>query len=720
MRVGRIVVCSAILTLAAGQAPAMFRASDTVIVPVAAATPGFNGANWRTDLEIFNADLVPLDVEIVLLPSGGGDNMAWFGTIQNHLGGRESGGFVGNKLDARLKDIPAGTTVTIDDVVAKWGSNLKGALVVFAYEPGTAPPTTTLGKPDSPRKIIVNSRTYSLGSDAAGKPLTYGQQIPGLPWWYRVNPGAAAQAAGLETSVLLGVRNDSLYRTSLGAVNVSGIPLTVQLRLLAAEGTRLGTVVLTLSPLAHVQFDRVVSGLFAIKDRDVVGGVVEVTIISDISVAGDPLPGLVVYASRIDNATNDPSYIEQTFESAELPWDCVLNGNCPAHATVAAIPSTGASTAAAALTAVPPSPTATALTATIAIPGAPAEVPETPTAVARVPAEQFGAMFRASDLVIVPAAAAMPGLNSSNWRTDLEIYNADTSTVDVEIVLLSTGGQDNMQWFNNIQNHLGGRESDGFGKLNAKLKDISPGTTVVIEDIVKTWGENMKGALLVFAYEAGTLTTTTPKGGNPKKVLVTSRTYSLGADAAGKPLTYGQQIPGLPWWDTVNPGAAAKAKGLDVFALLGIRGDDRFRTSVGLVNVSDRLTSVSVLLRLVAADGTELAKSSTTLGPLAHEQLDSVVTGFFALKDTIVVGAVVEASIESYVSSAENPAPALMVYASRVDNVTNDPSYVEQAFKSAELPWACVYEGNCPVPAAAAATQSTRVASLRPPVALAQ
>jgi len=33
------------------------------------------------------------------------------------------------------------------------------------------------------------------------------------------------------------------------------------------------------------------------------------------------------------------------------------------------------------------------------------------------------AMFRAADLVIVPVAASIAGLNGSNWTSDIEIMN---------------------------------------------------------------------------------------------------------------------------------------------------------------------------------------------------------------------------------------------------------------------------------------------------------
>jgi hypothetical protein len=43
----------------------------------------------------------------------------------------------------------------------------------------------------------------------------------------------------------------------------------------------------------------------------------------------------MAYASRVNNRTNDPVQLEQTWLS-ELPWDCVYNGNCTGVATAGA------------------------------------------------------------------------------------------------------------------------------------------------------------------------------------------------------------------------------------------------------------------------------------------------------------------------------------------------------------------------------------------------
>lgn len=316
------------------------------------------------------------------------------------------------------------------------------------------------------------------------------------------------------------------------------------------------------------------------------------------------------------------------------------------------------------------------------------------------------ATFRAADLVVVPVAAYTPGQNNSAWRTDLEIRNVDTVPVDVELVFLPTGGQDNIAWYGDITKAVGWSITDGFTLVYDKLKAIPPGRAVEIDDVINTyWGSGgtktydltgIKGALLVFACQTDTFSTTTPKGGIPKLIVVNSRTYSLGADASNRPTTYGELIPGIPWYDYIDPQKSAQGYNTVTFA--GLREDPSYRTSVGLFNFSDRLTTLTVELTLRAADGTLLNAVPITLYPLEHIQYDDAPSTLFALTSdahgVVVQGATLTVSVKQWFSSAAQPVPALMAYCTRVDNITNDPVYLEQTW-SKELPWDCVFNGNC-------------------------
>ena len=321
------------------------------------------------------------------------------------------------------------------------------------------------------------------------------------------------------------------------------------------------------------------------------------------------------------------------------------------------------------------------------------------------------AMFRAADLVIVPVVAATPGLENSNWRSDVEILNVDTVAIDVAMVLLPSYSSSNAYWYLDMQNHLGGRQEDGFGHVDARLKDIPPGRAVILEDIVKTvWGEGRKGALLVYAFEAGSFSATTPPGGRPRRIIVTSRTYTQSTSGQGseaRTLTYGQQIPGIPWYDYIDPNL--KEEGFSSVTFTGVREDARFRTALGLVNISDLLTSIQVKITLKAADGTVLKEHPVVLGPLVQVQYDQFVTGVLGLDaQQQYTNLTVTVEATGWQGTAAEPTPALIAYVSRVDNATNDPVYLEQAF-GVELPWDCVFNGNCsPRTARALALRSQR------------
>jgi len=325
------------------------------------------------------------------------------------------------------------------------------------------------------------------------------------------------------------------------------------------------------------------------------------------------------------------------------------------------------------------------------------------------------AMFRAADLVVVPVGAALPGLNGSVWRTDLEIQNVDSVPIDVMVIFLESGAGTNTSWYRTVTNHLGGRESDGFTKIDARLKDIPAGRAVVVEDVVKThWGEDIKGALLVFAYAAGSYKTTTPPGGTPKLVVARSRTYSKGTTTDNKTTTYGQSIPGLPWYYYVDP--SQEARGLNKVVFSGIRENAGYRTAVGLLNVSDYASAIYVTLTLSAADGTVLKEVVKYLYPLEHVQYDQAAYTLFGLTPgTEVNDATISARVSLWQSPVENPTLGAMVYCSRIDNVTNDPVYLEQSFAK-ELPWDCVFNGNCTgVAALFAPTGSSFRRPLAPP-----
>jgi len=338
MKRWQVIWAGVVAAVVAQGAGAVFRAADLVVVPIAAATAGLASSNWKTDVEIRNVDEVPIDVEIVLLPSSGASNSNWYANFENHLGGRSEDGF--QKVDERLKDIQPGAVVVIEDIVKEtWGEFYKGALLVWAFEAGTFSTTDPPG--GVPRKIVVTSRTYTLSEQEPEEeggtaiPLTQGQAVPGLPWYYYLDPSQADK--GLNRVTFTGITEDADFRTNIGFLNFSDPLTTVEIEVILRdeEGEVVKDIGTVLTYLAHRQWDQAVRNLFQLSEEDyptVKNATVEVIVKGWLSSAQDPVPGLMVYVSRVDNHTNDAVYLEQAF-AAELPWDCVFNGNCGAGAT---------------------------------------------------------------------------------------------------------------------------------------------------------------------------------------------------------------------------------------------------------------------------------------------------------------------------------------------------------------------------------------------------
>ena len=337
------------------------------------------------------------------------------------------------------------------------------------------------------------------------------------------------------------------------------------------------------------------------------------------------------------------------------------------------------------------------------------------------------ASFFASDLIIVPVAAANAGLEDSFWRTDLYITNVDEVSVDVSIYFFPESLADNSVYLNRQNYGLGGRDSEGFAHVSELLADIPPNGTVVIEDVLGTyWVPQLSftaslGGLVVFAYEAGTLDA---DGGQVNRnVIVQSRTYNdttiwvEDPDNAGQFIeqeaTYGQTIPGIPWYNLVDAGAKDDDLGIDFTyqILTGAQENDVYRFNVGLFNTSDPQTTITVRLEPIQADGEPFVDDQgeprsrlVTLGPLGHIQFTRVLASSFGLSD--VTNASLRVSFVSWSTRGTNPIPMFATYAAITDGRSNDPTTVMPSFNTA-------YDVSCmwPNPAAAAAEPADKARS---------
>jgi len=248
--------------------------SPRLLIPAAASVPGLAGSHWRTDLVIHNPSAVPAEVVIELIPSGfegGLDDPCW----------------------VVLPDLlqPDQTVVVGDVLGTHFPEQATGALVVVGRHP------------TEPVQLVAGSRTWTPSPDGIG---TLGQGIGGIPW----RGGDLLD----EEKVLVGLESSEAFRTNLGLVNPTWTFIeTFQVEILDAAGATAGTVYYTLQPRAHFQRNDILRTLGL--DGSGYTAVVSLASWQEIAPAAadgppaQPLLDFAAYASRVDNRSNDPSYI---------------------------------------------------------------------------------------------------------------------------------------------------------------------------------------------------------------------------------------------------------------------------------------------------------------------------------------------------------------------------------------------------------------------------
>jgi len=312
------------------------------------------------------------------------------------------------------------------------------------------------------------------------------------------------------------------------------------------------------------------------------------------------------------------------------------------------------------------------------------------------------AQFNAASLIYVPAAAHNEGAAGSVWRTDLTITNVDTTNVDVAIFFIPSGIGDNSGFIDSREKGLGGREEDGWGKVNPLLADIPPRGTVSLEDVVgEYWKDDLGGlaylgALVIFAWESGTLTD--ESNGTPRNIVVESRTYNETTvwvedpenegEFIEEPTTYGQSIPGVAWYNLADAAALGEGRDFTYQVLVGGREDDRYRYNVGIFNTSDPQTSLRIFIDPFDAEGNPILDEegnekfwTVYLGPLGHVQYNQILSTLFGLTD--VKDITLKITVTDWQSTAppENTIPTFTCYGSIVDGASGDPTTVMPSFE---------------------------------------
>ncbi|HYO77060.1 MAG TPA: PKD domain-containing protein, partial [Thermoanaerobaculia bacterium] len=221
---------------------------------------------------------------------------------------------------------------------------------------------------------------------------------------------------------------------------------------------------------------------------------------------------------------------------------------------------------------------------------------------------------------LVSVAAQTPGAGNTSWRTELNVFNAGSSTANISLVYIPNGG-------GNVITRtlsLGGKQSKTYANALLDLFNISNG--------------------------AGAVTVDATIAGGTADLRVTSRTFTTGAIG-----TYGQAVP------DVRPEALEQT-----LYVTGISANASYRTNIGLVNRES--SPVSVDLTLFNGIGNTLATRTVSVAANSFQQ--NGLAGYFP----VIEGGSYDALTMKIVAAKAN---AISGYASVVDNRTQDPIYIQ-------------------------------------------
>jgi hypothetical protein len=237
---------------------------------------------------------------------------------------------------------------------------------------------------------------------------------------------------------------------------------------------------------------------------------------------------------------------------------------------------------------------------------------------------------------VVPAVANLPGLNGTDWHTDLTLYNPHRTVLYVKLVFLPTD-----------------RDNSGVAPT-APLIDLQPWETLNLWDVLGPYGFNVrgdKGAMLVYADTTANNCPSTA-GDTSCDFGVFARTYTLNPTTTSG--EFGEDFPGFP---------ASLGVDSSVIAYMPqISDDNDFRSNVGVASwTSDWVT---VREDIQDPSGNIVGRYDHVIKPNSHAQ--------WRLEARGLTGGTVAVYIVS------GPGGAMVYpYATVVDNTTGDATTVE-------------------------------------------
>ncbi len=233
----------------------------TLLLPGAAHTIGVGGSEWRTDLDLLAIGNTLTTVHVGLHP--------W----------RTEGSAVAEKT----LTLPPGRSLHLDDVL--WS--------LFGREGAATLTLTPVGG-----AITAQARTYAESPGG-----TYGQFIRAVPEDAAASTGDEVWLVGLKQAA----SDQEGYRSDLGLVNPSDLPVDLTVTVFNPQRTELGTRTYHLRPKESLQVTKVLTRVTMDEVPEAIARITTKT----------PNGRFLVYASVIDNRSNDPVYITGTERKAQ-------------------------------------------------------------------------------------------------------------------------------------------------------------------------------------------------------------------------------------------------------------------------------------------------------------------------------------------------------------------------------------------------------------------
>ncbi|NOZ78434.1 MAG: PKD domain-containing protein [Acidobacteria bacterium] len=215
----------------------------------------------------------------------------------------------------------------------------------------------------------------------------------------------------------------------------------------------------------------------------------------------------------------------------------------------------------------------------------------------------------------IAAAAHAPGFNDSLWRTNVELANPSSSDIQATLDFFPAD-QDNTSFV-------------------SQPVTVPAGQTLRLDDVLPS----------IFSTEgAGAIRVRIASG----QLLVTSRTYDQEPNG-----TLGQFIASRPASAAITDGSSG--------VLSGLRRSQAFRTDIGMVNLTAE--QITITAHYYRPDGTEITSKSYTLKPYSFIQ-NSIPVSTANLSGGFAI------------LSSSTPNAAFLAYASVVDNISQDPTFI--------------------------------------------